>query len=210
MSETLPKIFSEKRHSMYITKKCRFLESERLSIKNKISLIIRTSLAILMTVISIAIYGKGIDINIKSQTIITISSSITLLVLSFYDSSANRQGRSEKFHKNGMEISAILTKYEIESQRAKINREKCRDIILEYENFIKSSDLNHCSATYRLVISEEDRTSRQHSISSRIYYIFTSFVDYLISMIAYIVPFLLIIFFEVLIMYNVFNPLHCP
>lgn len=189
MVRKLPEIFSIKSNSMYITKKCRFLESRRLSIKNNISLMIRTFLTIFILVISISIYGNIISVDIKLHTSISIASSITLLVLSFYDSSLNRQGRSEKFHKNGMDISLISTKYEIEIQKDEINKEKCEGIILLYEELIKSSDLNHSRTTYNIMkLIDEKKFFRSHMLS---------FFEYLISMITYIIPLFVISLLEI-------------
>lgn len=187
MNNELPEIFKTKRKSMYLTKKCRFLESWRLSIKNKISLLIRTSLTISIMGISIFIlsYGDNIgQINKKLYTCVSLISSISLLVLSFYDSSLNRQGKTEKFHKNGTDISVISAEYEIEISKKNPDLDALANIIKKYELFISSSDLNHSPSTYNLVRAKESKAI----FISCIVYNFRSFFEYFFSMIAYIIP----------------------
>lgn len=131
--------------------------------------------------------GESIgDVNKKLYTCISLISSISLLVLSFYDSSLNRQGKSEKFHKNGTDISVISAEYEMEMSEKYPNQVKLKDIIKKYELFISSSDLNHSRFTYFLFVKSENS---KYNIS----YCFYSFLEYFFSMIAYIIPAVFII-----------------
>ncbi|MBS1051811.1 SLATT domain-containing protein [Gluconobacter japonicus] len=186
MNKAVRDIFLTKKNSMYTTKKCRFLESKRLNTKNKISLLIRTSITISIIGISLFLlsFGENVEENTKKiYSCISLISSITLLVLSFYDSSLNRQGKSEKFHKNATAISKISSEYELALSEENINIDDIKKIITKYENFIDSSDLNHSSETYKIFVMYENK-----KCSTFIFSIW----EYIISMIAYILPAIII------------------
>jgi len=87
------------------------------------------------------------------------------LVLSFYDSSLNRSGLSEKFHKNATEISKISVNFDLELVKSSINYIKLEDLLNEYEDLIRNSDLNHKTLTY--VIFLENNYLIKFFISSK-------------------------------------------
>lgn len=179
------KFFESKSKSIYKTRNCRFLESKRLKFKQNISLFTRTSLTIVTIFVSIIILSSVLNFSDEQKklfTCVSLLSSVTLLVLSFYDSSLNRSGLSEKFHKNATEISKISTNVDSELAKSNIDYGKLEILLNEYEDLIKNSDLNHKTLTY--IISLEKNFFIR---------VFMSFFEYTLSMFVYICSFAIIL-----------------
>jgi len=179
------RFFEDKSKSIYKTRNCRFLESKRLKLKQNISLFTRTSLTVVTIFASIVILSSVFNFSEEQKklfTCVSLLSSVTLLVLSFYDSSLNRSGLSEKFHKNATEISKISVNFDLELVKSSINYIKLEDLLNEYEDLIRNSDLNHKTLTYVIFLE-----------NNYLIKFFISFYEYTLSMAVYLVPFIIII-----------------